>query len=100
MKIACNARTTRHTALEFYTTAFDASADRQEAFHGGASRYRAFQIYIQAGRDTGGGPLKVFQLVQGEYEHIERTLRQDDVLWGFVDDKIRFVNLRHGKDYS
>jgi hypothetical protein len=44
--------------------------------------------------------LKVFQLVQGEYEHIERTLRQDDVLWGFVDDKIRFVNLRHGKDHS
>jgi hypothetical protein len=43
--IACNAGTTRHTALEFYTTAFDASADRQEAFHGGASRYRAFQTY-------------------------------------------------------
>ncbi|KAF2022604.1 hypothetical protein EK21DRAFT_105697 [Setomelanomma holmii] len=46
--------------------------------------------HIQAGRDTGGGPLKAFQLVQGEYEHIERTLRQDDVLWGFVDDKIRY----------
>ena len=34
------------------------------------------------------GPLEVFQLVQ------------DDVLWGFVDDKIRFVDLRHDKDYS
>jgi hypothetical protein len=34
----------------------------------------------------------VFQLVQGDYEHTERTLRQDDVLWGFVDDKIGFVD--------
>jgi hypothetical protein len=45
VKIACNAGATRHTALEFYTTALDASADRQEAFHGGASRYRPFQTY-------------------------------------------------------
>jgi hypothetical protein len=65
-----------------------------------APRVIAHFRHIQAGRDTGGGPLKVFQLVQGEYEHIQRTLRQDDVLWGFVDDKIRFVDLRHGKDYS
>jgi hypothetical protein len=65
-----------------------------------APRVIAHFRHIQAGRETGGGPLKVFQLVQGEYEHIERTLRQDDVLWGFVDDKIRFVDLRHGKDYS
>jgi hypothetical protein len=45
VKIARNAGPTCHATLEFYTTAFDASADRQEGFHGGASRYRAFQTY-------------------------------------------------------
>lgn len=42
LKIACNAGPTRHAALAFYTTAFDAFANQQEALHRGASRYLAF----------------------------------------------------------
>ena len=54
-----------------------------------APRVIAHFRHIQAGRDTGGEPWKEFQLVQGEYDQIERTLQQDDVLSGYVDDKIR-----------
>jgi len=45
VELARDAGPTRHATFQFYTTAFDASADRQEAFHGGASRYRALQTY-------------------------------------------------------
>ncbi|KAL5117666.1 hypothetical protein ACEQ8H_004414 [Pleosporales sp. CAS-2024a] len=45
---------------------------------------------IYAGRDTGIETWKKFQLVEGEYEHLERTLLHDIELWGFVDDKIRY----------
>ncbi|KAF1952620.1 hypothetical protein CC80DRAFT_527689 [Byssothecium circinans] len=31
-----------------------------------------------------------FELAEGEYSHIERTLQQDDVLSGYVQDKIRY----------
>lgn len=55
---------------------------------------------IQAGRDTGGEPWKEFQLVPGEYDQIERTLQQDDELSGYVNNKIRLVNLKDHVDYS
>ncbi|KAF2844474.1 hypothetical protein T440DRAFT_473377 [Plenodomus tracheiphilus IPT5] len=55
-----------------------------------APRVIAHFRQIQAGRDSGGEPLKEFQLVQGEYEQIERTLLQDDVLSGYVKNKIRY----------
>ncbi|KAF2804388.1 uncharacterized protein BDZ99DRAFT_397834 [Mytilinidion resinicola] len=45
---------------------------------------------IQAGRDTGREPWKEFELAQGEYDQIEMTLQQDDVLSGYVEDKIRY----------
>jgi hypothetical protein len=48
---------------------------------------------IQAGTHTNFGPWIEFQLAQGEYDRIENTLRQDKVLWGFVEDKVRSVNL-------
>lgn len=55
-----------------------------------APRIIALFRQIQAGRATAGEPLKEFQLVQGEYEQIERTLLQDNVLSGHVRDKIRY----------
>lgn len=42
--------------------------------------------------------MREFQLVKGEYEQIERTLQQDDVLAGCVKDKIRLVDLRDRED--
>jgi hypothetical protein len=44
---------------------------------------------IQAGRNTKQGTWIEFRLTQGEYDEIESTLQQDDVLSGFVKDKIR-----------
>jgi hypothetical protein len=47
VKIARNAGPTRHATLEFYTTAFDASADRQETLCSSPASCRAF--HSQAG---------------------------------------------------
>jgi hypothetical protein len=88
VKIVCNAGPTRHATLKLYTTAFDASVDRQEAFHRGALRYRASQRY-QSGKGHWRRTVKGVSAAQEEYEQIERTLQQNDVLSGCVDDKIR-----------
>lgn len=48
----------------------------------------------RAGRDIKQGPWIEFQLAQGEYDEIERRLEQDEALWGYVKDKIRWVDLR------
>ncbi|KAF2621118.1 hypothetical protein BU25DRAFT_443956 [Macroventuria anomochaeta] len=56
----------------------------------GALRVLALFRRIQAGTHTDQDPWIEFQLAQGEYDQIENTLRQDGVLWGFVDDKIRY----------
>ncbi|KAF2001250.1 hypothetical protein P154DRAFT_490637 [Amniculicola lignicola CBS 123094] len=56
----------------------------------GALRVIAFFRHIQAGENIKQGPWIEFQLAQGEYDEIERTLQQDDVLAGYVKDKIRY----------
>lgn len=63
-----------------------------------ARRIIAHFRQIQEGKNTGGESLREFQLVKGEYEQIERTLQQDDVLAGCVKDKIRLVDLRDRED--
>lgn len=47
----------------------------------------------ELGKDTGESPWVEFQLAKGEYDEIKRQLRRDKDLWGFVEDKIRFVLL-------
>lgn len=47
--------------------------------------FRQIQARIGAEQDA----QTEFQLVEGEYDQIESTLQQDDVLSGCVDDKIR-----------
>jgi hypothetical protein len=54
-----------------------------------APRIIAFFRHIQAGRNTNQRPWIEFQLVRGEYDEIVRTLQEDDVLAGYVKDKIR-----------
>jgi hypothetical protein len=56
-----------------------------------ASRIIALFKDIQAGRHAKQHPWTEFQLAQGEYDEIERQLRQDDLLFGFVKDKTRYV---------
>ncbi|KAF1841541.1 uncharacterized protein K460DRAFT_388461 [Cucurbitaria berberidis CBS 394.84] len=56
----------------------------------GALRVIALFRDIQAGRITKRDTQVEFQLAEGEYGHIERTLRRDDVLSGYVQDKIRY----------
>ena len=55
---------------------------------------------IQAGRHIDRDPWTCFQLVRGEYDEIERRIRQDDDLFGFVKDKIRCVGRRNGNCVS
>ncbi|KAF2229878.1 hypothetical protein EV356DRAFT_561859 [Viridothelium virens] len=57
---------------------------------GGPLRVIAFFRQIQAGRSFEQGTWIEFQLARGEYEEIESTLQQDDVLGGYVKDKIRY----------
>lgn len=57
----------------------------------GASRVIAHFREIQAGRDTGHGPWKVFRLAKGEFDEIERRLQQDNELLRFVKYKLRLV---------
>ncbi|KAF2176017.1 hypothetical protein K469DRAFT_743120 [Zopfia rhizophila CBS 207.26] len=45
---------------------------------------------IEAGRLIKQSPWTVFQLAQGEYDEIERRIGQDELLCGYVKDKIRY----------
>jgi len=56
-----------------------------------ASRIIALFKDIQAGRHVKQQPWTEFQLARGEYDEIERRLRQDESLFGFVKDKTRYV---------
>jgi hypothetical protein len=49
---------------------------------------------IQAGRHIKQHPWTEFQLARKEYEEIERRLRRDESLLGYVKDKIRRVGLK------
>jgi hypothetical protein len=50
---------------------------------------------IQAGKHIKQHPWTEFQLAQEEYDEIERRLRRDESLLGYVKDKIRCVGLRN-----
>lgn len=65
-----------------------------------APRVIAFLRLIQAGRNTEQGTLIEFQLAQGEYNKIERALQEDDVLAGYVKDKIRQVDFKDRDDHG
>lgn len=45
----------------------------------------------EARRDTKQQPWTEFQLAEGEYHELERQLKRDESLFGFVQDKIRCV---------
>ena len=55
---------------------------------------------IEAGRHIQQYPWTEFQLIQGEYDEIERRLERDEWLWGFVKDKIRCVGSRNDRGAS
>jgi len=57
---------------------------------GVAPRVIALFKLIEAGRHIGQHPWTEFQLTGGEYDEIEHRLKQDEWLWGFVKDKIRY----------
>lgn len=38
-----------------------------------------------------------FQLARGEYDEVERRLRRDESLLGYVKDKIRYVGSRNDR---
>ncbi|KAI9764422.1 MAG: hypothetical protein M1840_008445 [Geoglossum simile] len=53
-------------------------------------RVLAFFRERKAGRSVERDPWMVFQLAVGEYDELERRLEQEESLWGFVKDKIRY----------
>ena len=55
---------------------------------------------IKAGRHVKQHPWTQFQLAQGEFDEIERCLRQDESLFGFVKDKTRYVVSMQDRDAS
>lgn len=52
---------------------------------------------IRAGRHIKRHPWTEFQLAEGDYDEIERQLEQDEVLSGYVKDKIRCVCRKIGR---
>ncbi|KAI9695105.1 MAG: hypothetical protein M1820_008909 [Bogoriella megaspora] len=62
------------------------STDKEPWWEG--RRVIALFRQIQAGRNSKQGTWIEFQLAQGEYEEIESKIQQDDVLEGYVKDKI------------
>jgi hypothetical protein len=88
----CDAASKRHASPRIYRSAFDASINPQQGTSRGASCYRTFR-QIRAGSDAEQDSEQdawiEFQVADGEYDQIERTLQQDDVLAGYVDEKIR-----------
>jgi len=55
---------------------------------------------IQAGRSTKQNPWTEFQLARGEYDEIELRLKRDELLSGYVKDKIRCMCLKNIRDIS
>jgi hypothetical protein len=66
----------------------------------GAVRVTALLRDLQKGRNTTSDTQIEFELTEEDYRHIERILQQDEALSGYVEDKIRFVDLRHREDHS
>jgi hypothetical protein len=54
---------------------------------------RIIQLFkdIQAGQYAQQLPWTHYKLVPGEYEEIERRIKCDETLWGYVNDKLRYV---------
>jgi hypothetical protein len=46
---------------------------------------------IEVGKQIKVQPWIEFQLAPGEYDEIERRLKRDESLFGYVEDKIRYV---------
>jgi hypothetical protein len=44
---------------------------------------------IKAGRSTHSYPWEEFQLEPGEYDQLEREIRRDKSLLGYIEDKLR-----------
>lgn len=65
-----------------------------------ASRVIALFKEVKSGRDIKQNPWTIFQLAQGEYDEIERQLRRDKLLFGYVKDKIRCVDSKGDIDAS
>ncbi len=55
---------------------------------------------IQAGRHINQAPWAHFQLARGEYDEIEREVERDESLFGYINDKIRFVSSRSDRGAS
>jgi hypothetical protein len=52
-------------------------------------RILAFFNDIKAGRAVRSNPWKEFQLEPGEYDQIEREIKRDESLSGYIEDKLR-----------
>lgn len=65
-----------------------------------APRVVALFELIQAGKHINEHPWAEFQLAPGEYDEIERRLERDELLWGYVKDKIQCVWLRNDRSAS
>jgi hypothetical protein len=65
-----------------------------------APRVLALFRRIQAGNYIEQGTVRDFELAQGEYDHIESTLQQEEVLPGYVKNRIRSAHLRDREDHS
>jgi hypothetical protein len=65
-----------------------------------APRVLALFERIQAGNYIEQGTVREFVLAQGEYDDIESTLQQDEVLPGYVKNIIRSAYLRAREDHS
>lgn len=65
-----------------------------------APRILALFKDIQAGRHINQNPWTEFQLAPGEYDELERRLRRDEWLFGYVKDKIRCVASRKDRGAS
>src|SRR6186713_272438 len=63
-----------------------------------AQRVLALLRTIRAGRHSKQDPWTEFQLAPGEYDEIDRRLKQDGTLAGYVKDKIRCVCLKHDEN--
>lgn len=53
---------------------------------------------VRAGKDLKRDAWTEFQLSAGEYDEIKRRLRRDEDLSGYVNDKIRCVYSKHGRN--
>ena len=76
--------------LSFVDTPLTLPPTNEKAFTH-APRIIALFEDIQAGRHIKQHTWAEFQLGRGEYDEIERRLRRDVSLFGYIKDKIRYI---------